>query len=266
MMRLLRAHTPGQEKASLTGIGFIAHCDGDERPAHAASTDPGFRLRSIGIYSRQSEKGTWPLDPEPPVVAANGVKMALKPNEEGTAFSADLPSRGGSQLIEVFEKGETGVYSLSIEQAGPSKGASATVGIRHGPDRGYDGPLLHFQRINPARYVVRVSGARKGFALAFLEAYHPGWRAYIGEPGRKDSGSVLIERLRGSGKRELDTHFVANGYANGWLVPDEAAHEGEFAIIIEYGPQAAMEGGRLVSAAGLISVLAFALFRDRGRR
>ncbi|GEM_PF-5722464 len=266
MMRLLRAHTPGQEKASLTGIGFIAHCDGDERPAHAASTGPGFRLRSIGIYSRQSEKGTWPLDPEPPVVAANGVKMALKPNEEGTAFSADLPSRGGSQLIEVFEKGETGVYSLSIEQAGPSKGASATVGIRHGPDRGYDGPLLHFQRINPARYVVRVSGARKGFALAFLEAYHPGWRAYIGEPGRKDSGSVLIERLRGSGKRELDTHFVANGYANGWLVPDEAAHEGEFAIIIEYGPQAAMEGGRLVSAAGLISVLAFALFRDRGRR
>ncbi|MBW7957574.1 MAG: hypothetical protein H3C68_06730 [Deltaproteobacteria bacterium] len=264
VMGLLRTHMPDQKKAYLTTVGFMAHCDDSERPGNAEAPGPGFRLRSIGLFSRQSEKTKVPLDWEPPVIKANGESVPMESHEGGLFFSADLPSPKGMQNLEVFETDVAGVYSISVEPEPLIAPVSGSAQNAPGTEGG--GPLLRFERINPARYMVHVRGADKGFALAFLEAYHPGWRAYIGVPGRGDSGSILVERLRSRGARELDSHFVANGYANGWLVPDETVGDGEFTIIMEFRPQMSMEAGLLLSAAGLISVLAFSLAgRKAGR-
>ncbi|MCL4872996.1 hypothetical protein KJ039_02835 [bacterium] len=262
VMSLLRAYMPELKTAYLTAVGFMAHCDSDERPGNADTDGPGFSLRSMAFFSRQSEKEKEAHDRELPLIKANGEKVRLEPRGDGRLHEGTFQQRDGTQQIEVFEKDATGVYSISIEP-GPLN-APFSGSAHDAPGAEGKGPLLGFERINPARHVVHVSGADKGFALAFLEAYHPGWRAYVAGPGHGDSGSILIERLRSRGTRELDMHFVANGYANGWLVPDEAIGDGEFTVILEFRPQMAMEAGFLASAAGLISALAFSLGRKAG--
>ncbi|WKZ33464.1 MAG: hypothetical protein QY316_03395 [Thermodesulfobacteriota bacterium] len=264
VLSLLRAHMPEQRTAYLTAVGFMAHCADDKRPANAMTGGPGFSLRSIAFFSRHSEKGNGALDRELPAVKANGTRVSLTPRGDGRFHEGTFLQGKGTQHIEVFEKGSAGVYSISIEPE--STNASVSVNVQDEPGAEGKGPQLGFERINPARHMVHVKGADKGFALAFLEAYHPGWRAYMAAPGNGDSGSMLIERLRSRGALELDTHFVANGYANGWLVPDEAIGDGEFTVIIEFRPQMAMEAGLLISAAGLISALAIALAGGRVKR
>jgi hypothetical protein len=62
-------------------------------------------------------------------------------------------------------------------------------------------PIIHFNKLSPANYKVEVKEAEEPFILVFSESYHPLWQATIGET-----------------KIAEGDHFIANSYANAWLV------------------------------------------------
>lgn len=249
LRELIQAYLPGQRDGYLVGAGLISYCDYDEWHG-GEETVFSYRLLSMGMSSQGWERGAGQPAGEMPSITVDGREVLLRMTgtEGGLLAKADLPVGKGLHSLEVFEKGGQGVYSVTLNRS------------KIAPEQS---PGLRFERINPSRYIARVSGAEKGFVLAFQEAFHPGWRAYTAPVDHPESESILLGWLRSPGRRELETHFIANGYANGWLVPDEAARKGEFKIIIEYTPQSAMEAGQLASVIGLGSVLAFAIF---GRR
>ena len=82
---------------------------------------------------------------------------------------------------------------------------------------------LNYERLSPTSYVVNVN-SQAPFFLVLSESYDPNWSARI--------NGVNIQQ-----------HFVANGYANGWYVNQV----GTLAITIEFQPQQLADIGAIVS-------------------
>ena len=71
----------------------------------------------------------------------------------------------------------------------------------------------------------------KKHVLVFNETFDPNWKAYLyeetGNKPLKDSMSGFFTRFSNlffkanlTGElKEIPTHFVANGYGNGWIIP-----------------------------------------------
>jgi hypothetical protein len=95
-----------------------------------------------------------------------------------------------------------------------------------------DTPELSFARMNPTLYKLKVLGASHPFFLIFSETYSPLWKAYANNSPIKEG-----------------SHFIANGYANGWYVD----RLGSYDITLEFEPQ------RYVAYGVAISVVAFAV-------
>ncbi|MBU1031645.1 hypothetical protein KKE03_01835 [Patescibacteria group bacterium] len=85
-------------------------------------------------------------------------------------------------------------------------------------------PEISYEKINPARYKVHVSGAQSSFVLVFSELFNNAWQASYRD-------------------NRIDKHFRGNFYANGWLIDKT----GEFDLIIEYLPQKLLELGEKIS-------------------
>lgn len=68
---------------------------------------------------------------------------------------------------------------------------------------------LQFRQINPTRYSVTIRGAPRQYLLAFLERFDRDWKIY----GQTQPG--LIKSV------DEKNHFLANGFANAWLIDVE---------------------------------------------
>ncbi|MCD6334692.1 MAG: hypothetical protein J7M27_05100, partial [Candidatus Latescibacteria bacterium] len=171
---------------------------------------------------------------------------------------------------------------------------------------------VRFRKINPTRYQAFVK-ADKPFELVFSESFHRGWKAYTkpispeksewawsvadttedGAQILSDEGkpgwSAVLSAFGDRGKRtEIETHYVVNGYANGWHVePGKVegqrsevggqgagltthhspltTHQREFEIVLEYKPQRLFEIGVLISVLTLVGCIGY-LGVDFGRR
>lgn len=99
-------------------------------------------------------------------------------------------------------------------------------------------PEISYEKINPARYKVRVVDAESPFVLVFSELFNNAWQASYAD-------------------NKIDKHFRANFYANGWLIE----RAGKFDLVIEYLPQKLLELGEKVSiisyllATGMLVIL-----------
>jgi hypothetical protein len=128
---------------------------------------------------------------------------------------------------------------------------------------------LDFRQINPTRYFIQVE-AGEPFLLVFSQSFHPAWKAYLCDQagsGRllrrlkiKFAQSSLISALLDLGRRkEVKTHQLVNGYANGWQVDLEGCRERKCMIVLEFFPQRLFEFGAAVSiavfAAGVIYII-----------
>jgi len=87
---------------------------------------------------------------------------------------------------------------------------------------------LTYERLSSTSYVVNVN-SQGPFFLVLSESYDPGWSA------------------RANGL-DIQKHFIANGYANGWYVN----RVGQLAITIEFSPERLATIGDIVSALTLI--------------
>lgn len=86
-------------------------------------------------------------------------------------------------------------------------------------------PYISYQKINPAKYIVGVSGATTPFILVFSELFNANWQAIY------------------SDKSVISNHFLANTYANGW----EIEKVGDYDLSIEFIPQRWFETGEKIS-------------------
>lgn len=75
---------------------------------------------------------------------------------------------------------------------------------------------IEFIKHSPVSYQVKVTGSIGKFLIVFNNSYHPGWRVFI-------NGNLNSEK----------NHFVANGYANGFIVEEK----GNFDIFLKFTPE-----------------------------
>jgi len=95
-------------------------------------------------------------------------------------------------------------------------------------------PVISYQRVNSAKYVVKVYNAMSPFILVFTDSFDRDWIAKI-------NGKVIA------------THFVINGYANGWYINKT----GSYTIILEFLPQTIFYVGAFLSISTLTLCLIY---------
>lgn len=135
-------------------------------------------------------------------------------------------------------------------------------------------PQIAFKRINPAKCLIQVKGARAPFWLIFSEAYHDQWMLF--SPAKKDIGdfldfsSTLIAQYPDFGVTENAhdfrfisddiiyrflsplpaRHMMVNGFANGWyLDPQKLGLAADFDLVLFFRPQAYAYLGWMITAA-----------------
>ncbi|RJR24510.1 DUF3367 domain-containing protein [Candidatus Microgenomates bacterium] len=86
------------------------------------------------------------------------------------------------------------------------------------------------QKINPAKYKVEISRNKGDSILILNESFHPQWKVYY------------------KNQEQKPIHFLANGYANGWILPEELFKGNEkIDLEIRYYPQEVAQKAAVVS-------------------
>lgn len=105
-------------------------------------------------------------------------------------------------------------------------------------------PSISYTKINPTKYQILVKGSTVPFFLILSELYNGGWEALFED------------------KTKVGKHFLANSFANGWLIE----REGDFSLTLEFAPQRLLDFGRIISgfslATGLV-LISLILFKRK---
>lgn len=131
-------------------------------------------------------------------------------------------------------------------------------------------PKIFFKKINPVKYMVKVTDAQNPFLLVFSDAFHRDWKLFLSEPTIKQD-PVIKTYFNGDieegeyeniffNKKTFETlalqhipeiqHITVNAYANAWyLTPRDIGMKQESSFIIE------MTGQRMFYATSIISLL-----------
>lgn len=97
-------------------------------------------------------------------------------------------------------------------------------------------PEVSFNKINNSEYKVSIKNATNKYALILSELFDPAWRL-----------------LSKEGESVADNHFLANGYANGWVVEKL----GDYELIVKFTPQDLLKNGQTISL--IISIFGLAV-------
>lgn len=101
---------------------------------------------------------------------------------------------------------------------------------------------VKFQEINPKKFVIDLSGQKLGENLILAETFNPLWKAYAVSKLGKET--------------EIQNHFVARGYANGWKLENK---DNIAKIVIEYYPIRLMWRGAWISGITVLFLIAYLL-------
>lgn len=94
-----------------------------------------------------------------------------------------------------------------------------------------DLPEINFTKVSEAEYKINIKRATGNYALILSELYDPGWKV-----------------LTKDGTEIAKSHFLANGYANGWIIDKKGSYE----IFVKFVPQDSLNKGQTIS---IISVI-----------
>jgi len=133
-------------------------------------------------------------------------------------------------------------------------------------------PNIHFEKINPTRYKVKINGAKDPYILVFSEAFHRNWKIIPADTESQQEKTVknyfdggVTEGVHSNtfldestfstwGKKAIanDRHFQVNGYANAWTVlPKDVGGKENYELIVE------MTGQRVIYVGLALSLIAF---------
>jgi hypothetical protein len=158
-------------------------------------------------------------------------------------------------------------------------------------------PEIKYERINPTKYFVSVRGAEKIFALVLLENFHKKWKAfpkkalnnnvsdkYSEQEEKGESLSNLNIKIVGNTvmhdaglfktwfEEPIDEkyHYLANGYANCWLIDLEFLKENynemliknknkgyDFGVVIEFTEQKVLYLGYVIGCMTLSACILY---------
>jgi hypothetical protein len=143
---------------------------------------------------------------------------------------------------------------------------------------------LTFKRINPTKYLVKITDAKLPFWLVFNEGFSNNWKLYAFKQKNKDrrplfdiiesypdlnikeakpSGEFNAEDIKWLWKKPLNIkNYIVNGYANGWYIePKKLGLGNEVILIIYFLPQSIFYLGLSVSILALFGCLVY-LIKD----
>ncbi len=147
-------------------------------------------------------------------------------------------------------------------------------------------PKITFTKINSTKYRVLVEKAKNPYLLIFSEGFHENWKAYIdqsqglnlkpqdrkviasyfdGEVNEGEHKHTFLDKstFETWGKNSLpeERHFLANGYANSWLInPEDSKGKETYEIIIEFFPQKMFYLGLGISLLTIILACGYLLY------
>jgi hypothetical protein len=155
------------------------------------------------------------------IISINGLDIKLKKNKvhNTIVYSANTSLKSGLQTVKIEQVNSGEDYIIGIYPANRRESSSAVAKV-------------DYKKINPTQYTVSLSRAGSYF-LVFNESYHSQW-----------------DLIEGSGA-ELNNHFIANGYANGWYVNEISNQE----LSIKYRPQNLFIKGCIVSIVSFCTLL-----------
>lgn len=96
-------------------------------------------------------------------------------------------------------------------------------------------PQIKFKMLHPTKYSLSIKNAKKKFLLIFSESYHKNWKLFF----KKKS---IFE----------NTHLIANGFVNGWLIDPKLIKKENFELVLEYQGQKLFYLGLLISFLGFL--------------
>lgn len=103
-------------------------------------------------------------------------------------------------------------------------------------------PEITFNKLNNAEYQVSIKNAKEEYALILSELFDPAW-------------SIVSQY----GENIKNDHFLANGYANGWIIDKK----GDYQFLVKFIPQDLLRLGQKISIISLILGLGFVTFARR---
>ncbi len=145
-------------------------------------------------------------------------------------------------------------------------------------------PEITFKKINPTKYLVKVSRAKSPFWLVFSESFHKQWRIYQVKSQKSKVKSLFkntVANYPNLGVKEAKhlmmftpqdvkflfenpfdaPHHLVNGYANGWYIePDRLGLGEDFTLVIYFWPQSLFYLGLGISGVTLLGCLAYLLY------
>lgn len=143
---------------------------------------------------------------------------------------------------------------------------------------------LKFEKVNPTKYEVLVENQSEPFLLVFSETFDPRWvlvaddSISVFEGPEADSSLGGVEEAGAVDRFQLEdlvpptesnlviAHFVANGYANGWVVDPRGASSGQLQLTLVFAPQAYVYVGTMVFGGVILAYAIIALADYRARR
>ena len=154
---------------------------------------------------------------------------------------------------------------------------------------GRNEPEITFKKINPAKYLVKVKGAKNPFWLVFSESFHEQWRLYRGQrtEGRGQKFEEIVADYPELGVKEAKhlvkftpqdikflfekpleaSHQLVNTYANGWYIEPRKLGLGEdFILVMYFWPQSLFYLGLGISGATFIVCTVYLIFSGLRKR
>ncbi|MBD3366171.1 hypothetical protein GF360_02380 [candidate division WWE3 bacterium] len=213
-------------------------------------------------------------------VCYSNFEMIVNPSRNSVAGSIyfklpleqDFTKKIEIKNIKIEEYTEPFVYLKALEVLSPKEQT----------------PQIEFERVNPTKYKVQVSGVTSPFDLVFIESYHKGWKLYAPQSSRSialrdrffalfanigrglvdvfelnlvaDSGIFLDSKTFETWGKEavpFENHFIANGFANSWRVTPEMVEDGEGTFIVEFWYQRLFYVGIFISGLTFILVCTY---------
>ncbi len=182
------------------------------------------RRFEVGV-SREGEYEVYLLDETLSRQSAlKNFSLELEINGKKQSFTASFQKNGWLLIKDVFFPAGRSRFSFAAKSE--TFPPQAVLKLETSAEPLPKAPEIHFQKVNPTKYLVDVKGAAGDFLLVMAENFHPGWQAMI---KLKNGGKITLPK---------EKHLRVNGFGMGWLIDQK----GDYQVILEYLPQRIYQG------------------------
>ncbi|MFA5775941.1 MAG: hypothetical protein WC988_00020 [Patescibacteria group bacterium] len=161
-------------------------------------------------------------------------------NHFSDRITSNFHSTGAYIYIYGYGVGEDKFPEILIDNLAVKEVRNPISFLKYGEAYNMKPPSIKFARLSPTKYKVIVADSDNSYDLIFNQNFNFGWRLYREDSANYASSNNILLKLiyeylpLTGGKSFIDQHYLANGYANAWVVPKKFSNS---TLVIEYWPQ-----------------------------